>query len=70
MARERYRVTKRDRAMVASYVERKLATDEYWVESAEAVEEFREASRDEVALNGWCALQAEICTMRPTKSKL
>jgi macrodomain Ter protein organizer (MatP/YcbG family) len=54
MARERYRVTKRDRSMVASYIERKLATDAYWVESEAARREFQGLSRDEVALNGWC----------------
>ena len=54
MARQRYVVTATDKAVVISYIERKLSLETYWLESDGAKRSFTRAKRDTSTLQRWC----------------
>ena len=54
MTTPRYRLCKDDLPAAAAYVQRKLATQPYWLDNIEAEQQWPQAKRDPLTLLQWC----------------
>ncbi len=54
MARPRFTLSTDDYLAAKAYVQRKLATQPYWLDNVEAEDQWAQAKRDPLTLQHWC----------------